>query len=93
MTEAVNKPGAEAAEQREAYDDLLTMSWAGDARALLPVMPPAIVASVVKNSEAFAQQHGYEQVTRQSIAEQMTAMGMDLDAMLTSCPYALKPRT
>ena len=37
---------------------------------------------IIENSESYAREKGYEKVSRKSIAEQMEAMGMNLDEML-----------
>ena len=66
------------------------MPWTDDARELLALMPKSIVATAIKNAESFAQESGYEQVSRSSMAELMKKMGMDLDALLVSCPYAVR---
>ena len=40
------------------------------------------VGYVVTNSETFAEEKGYDTVSRKSIDEQMQALGMDLEEML-----------
>ncbi len=59
-----------------------TMPWNDDARVLLKKVPEGILEMVVNNSEDFAKEKGYPEVSHKSMAEQMESMGMDLDDML-----------
>jgi uncharacterized protein (DUF169 family) len=59
-----------------------TMEWDKEAREILKKVPEGIVDFVVENSESFAQNKGYTRVTRNSLAEQMEEMGMDIEEML-----------
>jgi uncharacterized protein (DUF169 family) len=72
-TEGADKPSAPA----------FTMEWDKEAREILKRVPEGIVDFVVENSESFAQYKGYARVTRNSLAEQMEEMGMDIEEMLT----------
>ena len=58
------------------------MEWDEEAREVLKKVPEGIVDFVVENSESFAQNKGYAKVTRNSLAEQMEEMGMDIEEML-----------
>jgi uncharacterized protein (DUF169 family) len=60
-----------------------TMEWDKEAREILRKVPEGIIDFVVENSESFAQNKGYAKVTRNSLAEQMEEMGMDIEEMLT----------
>jgi uncharacterized protein (DUF169 family) len=60
-----------------------TMEWDKEAREILRKVPEGIIDFVVENSESFAQNKGYARVTRNSLAEQMEEMGMDIEEMLT----------
>ena len=71
-TEGAGKPSAPA----------FTMEWDKEAREILKKVPEGIVDFVVENSESFAQNKGYARVTRNSLAEQMEEMGMDIEEML-----------
>ena len=74
---------AEAAEEK-AGGAAFTMPWADDARELIKKVPDGIVEMVVNNSEEYAREKGYQEVSRKSMDEQMKSMGMDLDEMLDS---------
>jgi uncharacterized protein (DUF169 family) len=71
-TEGAGKPSAPA----------FTLEWDKEAREILKKVPEGIVDFVVENSESFAQNKGYAKVTRNSLAEQMEEMGMDIEEML-----------
>lgn len=70
--EGAGKPSAPA----------FTMEWDKEAREILKKVPEGIVDFVIENSESFAQNKGYARVTRNSLAEQMEEMGMDIEEML-----------
>jgi len=59
-----------------------TMDWDDEAKELVRKAPSGITEYIVESSESYAREKGYPKVTRQSIAEQMDAMGMNLDEML-----------
>ena len=67
---------------REAMEAPYTMDWDEEARELVAKAPEGMEEFIIENSETYAREKGYEKVTRQSIAEQMEAMGMNLDEML-----------
>lgn len=67
------------AEEPEAT---FTMEWDQEARELIMKTPEGILEMAVNNAEDFAQEKGYKKVTRKSLAEQMEALGMNLDEML-----------
>jgi hypothetical protein len=59
-----------------------TMDWDDEAKELVSKAPEGMTEFIIENSETYAREKGYEKVSRKSIAEQMDAMGMDLDEML-----------
>jgi uncharacterized protein (DUF169 family) len=61
---------------------LYTMDWDDQAKDLVGKAPEGMAEFIIENSEGYAREKGYEKVSRKSIAEQMEAMGMDLDEML-----------
>ncbi len=65
-----------------------SMFWEDEAKELLSFAPEAIVPTVIKNCEKHAAEKGEDKVSRSTMADLMKGMGMDLDSLLTSCPYA-----
>ena len=65
-----------------------SMVWADEAKELLSFVPESVVDVVIKNTEAYALKKGQDTVCRSTMADLMKEMGMDLESMLTSCPYA-----
>ncbi len=73
----------DAGEAPEGLSDVtFSMPWADDAMAIIKKVPPEMMEMIVTNSENFAEENGYEAVSRKSIDEQMKALGMDLEEML-----------
>jgi uncharacterized protein (DUF169 family) len=66
----------------EAAEVTFSMPWADDAMKIIKKVPPEMMEMIVGNSENFAEEKGYEEVSRKSIDEQMKALGMDLEEML-----------
>ncbi len=58
------------------------MDWDDEAKVLVNKAPEGMTEFIIENSETYAREKGYPEVTKKSIAEQMEAMGMDLDEML-----------
>ena len=67
----------------EAAQSLYTMDWDDEAKELVGKAPEGMTEFIIENSEAYAREKAYPKVTKKSIAEQMEAMGMDLDEMLS----------
>jgi len=65
-----------------------TMPWENEGKELLSYVPEPVVAVVIKKTEAYAVKNGQDTVCRSTMADLMKEMGMDLESMLTSCPYA-----
>jgi len=61
-----------------------TMPWNEDASSLLKNIPEGILEMVVENSEDFAKDKGYSEVSKKSMDEQMALMGTSIDEMLES---------
>lgn len=59
-----------------------TMAWDDEAKELMKKVPEEILEMVVGNAEDFAQENGYDKVSRKSLDEQMKKLGMNLDEML-----------
>jgi len=60
------------------------MPWNEDASSLLKNIPEGILEMVVENSEDFAKDKGYSEVSKKSMDEQMALMGTSIDEMLES---------
>ena len=71
-------------EDDEAGEVKFTMPWNEDASSLLKNIPEGIVEMVVENSEDFARDKGYSEVSRKSMDEQMAVMGTSIDEMMDS---------
>ena len=67
----------------EPEQSLYTMDWDDEAKELVGKAPEGMTEFIIENSEAYAREKAYPKVTKKSIAEQMEAMGMDLDEMLS----------
>ena len=67
----------------EAEQSPYTMEWDEEAKKLVGKSPEGMTEFIIETSEAYAREKGYPKVTKNSIAEQMEAMGMDLDEMLS----------
>lgn len=67
----------------EAEQSLYTMDWDEEAKELVSKAPAGMTEFIIENSEAYAREKAYPKVTKKSIAEQMEAMGMSLDDMLS----------
>ena len=65
-----------------------SMTWEEEAKELLSFVPEPVVATVIKNTEEYAVKNGQDKVSRSTMSDFMKEMGMDLESMLTSCPYA-----
>lgn len=61
-----------------------TMAWDDEAKALLRKVPAEMLEMIVPNSEDYARENGYAQVSMKSMREQMEKLGMNLDEMLGS---------
>ena len=58
------------------------MDWNDEARKIVKQSPEEMTDFIVERAESFAKERGYPEVTRESIAEQMEELGMNLDEML-----------
>jgi uncharacterized protein (DUF169 family) len=67
---------------QESSEITFSMPWDDEAKELLKKVPEGILEMVVGNSEEFAREKGYDQVTKKSMDEQMESLGMNLDDML-----------
>ena len=67
----------------EAEQSLYTMDWDDEAKELVGKAPEGMTEFIIETSETYAREKVYPKVTKKSIAEQMEAMGMDLDEMLS----------
>jgi hypothetical protein len=79
------KQGEKIAEQPPAVepsDELFTMPWTAEAKELMKKVPEGILEMAVKNAEEFAQEKGYQEVSKNSLEELMAKLGMNLDDML-----------
>ena len=71
-----------------AQAERFSMPWEDEAKELLSYVPEPVVATIIKNTEAYAVKKGQDKVCRSTMSDLMKEMGMDLETMLTSCPYA-----
>jgi histone H3/H4 len=82
------KNGADASDGQEDKSDTsssgltFTMDWSDQAKELLTKTPEGMDDFIVESAEDYAREKGYTTVTRETIAEQMEGMGMNLDEML-----------
>jgi hypothetical protein len=79
------KQGEKSAEQPPAAEpasELFTLQWTAEAKELMKKVPEGILEMAVKNAEEFAQEKGYNEVSKKSLEELMAKLGMDLDDML-----------
>jgi hypothetical protein len=58
------------------------MPWEAAAQEMLKKVPVEMLEMIVGNSEQYAKENGYAEVSMKSIREQMEKLGMDLDEML-----------
>ncbi|MFC1669865.1 DUF169 domain-containing protein [Spirochaetota bacterium] len=59
-------------------------AWNDEAKNLLKKVPIELIEMIVGNSEEYAREKNYKEVSRESMEEHMKSMGMDLDEMLDS---------
>ncbi|MBN2107373.1 MAG: DUF169 domain-containing protein [Deltaproteobacteria bacterium] len=71
-----------AQERAEGDEPVFTMPWEAAAQAMLKKVPVEMLEMIVGNSEQYAKENGYAEVSMKSIREQMEKLGMDLDEML-----------
>jgi uncharacterized protein (DUF169 family) len=79
------KQGEKSAELPPAAEpaaELFSMQWTAEAKELMKKVPEGILEMAVKNAEEFAQEKGYNEVSKKSLEELMAKLGMDLDDML-----------
>ncbi len=69
-------------ERAEGEEPEFTMPWEAEAQAMLKKVPVEMLEMIVGNSEQYAKENNYKEVSMKSIREQMEKMGMDLDEML-----------
>jgi uncharacterized protein (DUF169 family) len=78
-----NESAAEEDNPESSSGELtFTMDWNDEAKKLLTKVPEGMDEFIVESAEGYAQDKGYKIVTRDSIAEQLEEMGMNLDDML-----------
>ena len=69
--------------QKEAGEEpVFLMPWDAEAQAMIKKVPVEMLEMIVGNSEQYAKENGYAEVSMKSIREQMEKLGMDLDEML-----------
>ena len=88
MSKTTNQDSAASDSPVDIQGERFSIPWEDEAKELLSFVPEAVVATVIKNTEAHAVKNGQDNVCRSTMSGLMKEMGMDLEAMLTSCPYA-----
>jgi uncharacterized protein (DUF169 family) len=82
------KDGADASDGQEDKSETssrgltFTMDWNDEAKELLTKTPEGMDEFIVESAEDYARENGYTMVTRETIAEQLEGVGMNLDEML-----------
>jgi uncharacterized protein (DUF169 family) len=71
-----------AVPEEPGEEPVFSMPWEADAQAMLKKVPVEMLEMIVGNSEQYAKESGYAEVSMKSIREQMEKLGMDLDEML-----------
>lgn len=69
-------------EQPETEEPVFSMPWDAESRALIKKVPEEMREMIIGNSEQYAQETGYDEVSMKSMREQMQKLGMDLDEMM-----------
>ncbi len=69
-------------ERAEGEEPVFTMPWDAEASALIKKVPSEMLEMIVGNSEQYARESGYAEVSMKSMREQMQKLGMDLDEMM-----------
>lgn len=88
MSETIDQEKCSSESPGDVQTKRVSMPWEDEASELLSYVPEPVVASVIKNTEAYALKKGQNKVCRTTMSDLMKEMGMDLESMLTSCPYA-----
>ena len=75
----------EPAVQEEAGEaPVFSMPWDAESQAMIKKVPVEMLEMIVGNSEQYAKENGYAEVSMKSMREQMQKLGMDLDEMMES---------
>ena len=88
MRKTTNQDSATSDSPVDIQGERFSIPWEDEAKELLSFVPESVVATVIKNTEAYAVKNGQDNVCRSTMSGLMKEMGMDLETMLTSCPYA-----
>ena len=70
------------AHEEPGEEPVFLMPWDAEAQAMIKKVPVEMLEMIVGNSEQYAKENGYAEVSMKSIREQMEKLGMDLDEML-----------
>ncbi|MCP4195786.1 MAG: hypothetical protein GY762_01425 [Proteobacteria bacterium] len=81
-TAAAVEPSAEENGADTSDGLTFTMDWNEEAKELLTKTPEGMDEFIAESAEDYAREKGYAIVTRETIAEQLEGMGMNLDEML-----------
>ncbi len=71
-----------AVPEEAGEEPVFSMPWDAEAQAMIKKVPVEMLEMIVGNSEQYAKENGYAEVSMKSIREQMEKLGMDLDEML-----------
>ena len=88
MSKTTNQDSAASDSPEHIQEERFSMPWEDEANELLSIVPESVVATVIKNTEAYAVKNCQDNVCRSTMSGLMKEMGMDLETMLTRCPYA-----
>jgi len=75
------KPGEGIDDAKKSSTPGFTMEWDGEAHALILKAPEGIIEFAVDNVEQFAQDRGYEKITKKVVYEQMEDVGLNPEEM------------
>ncbi len=89
MSETIDQEKCFSESPRDVQTKCFSMAWEDEASELLSYVPEPVVAAVIKNTEFYAAKKGQNKVCRTTMSDLRKEMGMDLESMLTSCPYAV----